>query len=52
MWSCSRAFAVFGPCFVKVTSVALRSVDGMVAEEWVCSDTATLFRQLSGGSAL
>jgi predicted ester cyclase len=21
--------------------------DGLIAEEWICSDTATLFRQLS-----
>ena len=27
-----------------------RLADGMVAEEWICSDTATLFRQLGDGS--
>ena len=24
-----------------------RIADGLIAEEWICSDTATLFRQLS-----
>jgi predicted ester cyclase len=24
-----------------------RIADGLIAEEWICSDTSTLFRQLS-----
>ena len=28
-------------------TVFLRIADGLIAEEWICSDTATLLRQLS-----
>jgi steroid delta-isomerase-like uncharacterized protein len=43
-------FAATGRPISYVSHEFYRLADGMVAEEWVCSDTATLFRQLGDGS--
>lgn len=45
-------FAATGRAVSYVSHEFYRLVDGMVAEEWVCSDTATLFRQLGEGSTV
>jgi steroid delta-isomerase-like uncharacterized protein len=46
-------FLGFAPTGRRVKYVShefYRVVDGVFAEEWICSDTATLFRQLGEGS--
>ena len=44
-------FPASGRAVSYVSHEFYRLADGMVEEEWVCSDTATLFRQLGGNSA-
>ena len=49
----SGEFLGFAPTGRQVGYVShefYRVTDGMFAEEWVCSDTATLFQQLAEGS--
>jgi steroid delta-isomerase-like uncharacterized protein len=40
-------FPATGRTIEYVSHEFYRIVDGFIAEEWICSDTATLFRQLS-----
>ena len=40
-------FPATGRTIEYVSHEFYRIVDGLIAEEWICSDTATLFRQLS-----
>lgn len=39
-------FAPTGRSIAYVSHEFYRVADGLIAEEWICSDTATLFRQL------
>jgi steroid delta-isomerase-like uncharacterized protein len=43
-------FAATGRQVSYVSHEFYRLADGMFVEEWICSDTATLFRQLGEGS--
>jgi predicted ester cyclase len=43
-------FAATGRQVSYVSHEFYRLTDGKVAEEWICSDTATLFRQLGEGT--
>jgi predicted ester cyclase len=40
-------FAATGRTVEYVSHEFYRIADGLIAEEWICSDMATLFRQLS-----
>jgi len=40
-------FGATGRTVEYVSHEFYRIADGLIAEEWICSDTATLFRQLS-----
>ena len=40
-------FAATGRTVEHVSHEFYRIADGLIAEEWICSDMATLFRQLS-----